>query len=115
SQGALFDYKHTLQALKDKCKNQVAAIEKMQPQELEQYQQELRMPPNIELPRTSDVPRYYDLFSPVQITALAFLKNSIDDISNMWVRRAMLLAWSATLAKLNKTFLSAEGRAESRG
>ena len=27
----------------------------------------------------------------------------------------MLLAWSATLAKLNKTFLSAEGRAESRG
>src|SRR5258708_21002161 len=27
----------------------------------------------------------------------------------------MLLAWSATLTKLNKTFLSAEGRAESRG
>src|SRR5260370_30481087 len=27
----------------------------------------------------------------------------------------MLLAWSASLAKLNRTFLSAEGRAESRG
>src|SRR5437870_6951115 len=52
SQGALCDYKHTLQALRDKCKNQVATIEKMQPQELEQYQQRLQMPPNIELPRT---------------------------------------------------------------
>src|SRR5205814_5338279 len=38
SQGALCDYKHTLLALRDKCKNQVATIEKMQPQELEQYQ-----------------------------------------------------------------------------
>src|SRR5437762_2053146 len=115
SQGNLHDYKDSLRALKDKCRHQVAAIEKMQPQELEEYQQRLRMPPNIELPRTSDVCRYYDLFSPVQITALAVLKNSIDDISNIGTRRAMLLAWSATLAKLNKTFLSAEGRAESRG
>ncbi len=30
-------------------------------------------------------------------------------------RNALTLAWSATLAKVNKTFLSAEGRAESRG
>jgi len=31
------------------------------------------------------------------------------------VRDLLLLAWSASIAKLNKTFLSAKGRAESRG
>jgi hypothetical protein len=36
-------------------------------------------------------------------------------MGNDRAKSAMLLAWSATLTKLNKTFLSAEGRAESRG
>jgi hypothetical protein len=43
------------------------------------------------------------------------LRESIDDIDNRYARNAMRLAWSASLTKLNRTFLSAEGRAESRG
>ena len=47
--------------------------------------------------------------------SLGVLKDAIDSITACHVRSGLLLAWSATLAKLNKTFLSAEGRAESRG
>lgn len=75
----------------------------------------LRLPKNIELPRSSDVRRYLDLFSPRQILALALLKEAIDQISDWSARGALLLAWSATLGKLNRTFLSAKGRVESRG
>jgi hypothetical protein len=46
---------------------------------------------------------------------LVLLKNSIDSLENPYSKRGMLLAWSASLTKLNKTFLSAEGRLESRG
>ena len=115
SRGNISDYKDALRTLKEKCEAQLLAMQSMESEELENLCQRLRMPPNIELPRTSDVATYYELFSPRQLTSLAVLKNAIDDISNVWARQAMLLAWSATLAKLNKTFLSAEGRADSRG
>jgi len=46
---------------------------------------------------------------------LALLKSAIDAEKEAHVRNLLLLAWSASVAKLNKTFLSAEGRAESRG
>jgi hypothetical protein len=47
--------------------------------------------------------------------SLAVLKNAIEQVPSKPGRAAMLLAWSACLAKLSRTFLSAEGRAESRG
>jgi hypothetical protein len=73
------------------------------------------LPENIELPRSSDAERYFDLFSPRQLLALAWLKAAIEQISDASGRGALLLAWSATLGKLNRTFLSARGRIESRG
>lgn len=75
----------------------------------------LQLPQNVELPRTSDVRYYHDLFSPQHLLSLAVIKRSIDSIKEKEIRQAMLLAWSASLSKLNKTFLSAEGRVESRG
>src|SRR5437660_8785932 len=47
--------------------------------------------------------------------ALAVIREAIDDIPNRYARSAIRLAWSAALTKINRTFLSAEGRAESRG
>ncbi|MCK4829703.1 hypothetical protein KA005_78995, partial [bacterium] len=73
------------------------------------------LPPNIDLPKNSDVKHYHELFFPRQLATLALLKDSIDDLDDQYARNGMLLAWSATLTKLNKTFLSAEGRLESRG
>jgi adenine-specific DNA methylase len=58
---------------------------------------------------------YLDLFTPQQLAALAVLKARINELPETCSRQGMLLAWSATLAKLNKTFLSAKGRAASRG
>jgi hypothetical protein len=46
---------------------------------------------------------------------LAILKDAVDDLKTGPAKKGLLLAWSATLTKLNKTFLSAAGRAESRG
>ena len=75
----------------------------------------LPLPENIPLPRTSDAEHFHDLFTPRQLAGLAFLKQAIDRQEPQGVRDALLLAWSASVAKLNKTFLSAKGRAASRG
>ena len=75
----------------------------------------LPLPENIRLPRNSDAEFYYEMFSPRQLAGLAMLKQAIDAEGAGPVRDLLLLAWSASVAKLNKTFLSAKGRAESRG
>ena len=67
------------------------------------------------MPRSSDAEFFYDLFTPRQLAGLALIKNAIDAEVSESLRRLLLLAWSASVAKLNKTFLSAKGRAESRG
>jgi hypothetical protein len=115
SRGSIRDYTKALSALRERCERKLLAVERMSPAELEVLRQDLKMPRNIRLPRSSDVLFYHELFSPHQLASLALLKDAIDGISPSWLRRGMLLAWSATLAKVNKTFLSAEGRAESRG
>src|SRR5437867_9380578 len=55
------------------------------------------------------------MFSSRQFAGLAILKQAIEHKGEGIVRDLLLLAWSASVAKLNKTFLSAKGRAESRG
>jgi adenine-specific DNA methylase len=79
------------------------------------YEKQYPLPKNIELPKNSDVKYYYDLFTPKQLICLAIIKSKIEEISNAELKHIALLAWSATLSKINKTFLSAEGRKESRG
>lgn len=73
------------------------------------------LPENIPLPRNSDAAYFFDMFTPRQLAGLALLKQAIDAEETKPVRDVLLLAWSASVAKLNKTFLSAKGRAESRG
>lgn len=101
--------------LEDICRNTIAEIQSADESRLKSVQQNVRLPENISLPKTSDVASYHELFSRRQLLSLAVLKDAIDSIDDENVRKSMLLAWSATLAKINKTFLSAEGRAESRG
>jgi 16S rRNA G966 N2-methylase RsmD len=115
SKGNLGDYKNTLIQIENSCKNELLTIEKFDKNDLNDIFKSIELPPNTTLPRNSDVAYYYDLFTKKQLLSLAILKNEIDRIANPFCRNAMLLAWSATLAKLNKTFLSTRGRAESRG
>src|SRR5207302_1754980 len=75
----------------------------------------LPLPENIRLPRNSDAELFYDMFTPRQLAGLALIKQAIEEQAAGVIRDLLLLAWSASVAKLNKTFLSAKGRAESRG
>jgi adenine-specific DNA methylase len=75
----------------------------------------LPLPENISLPRNSDARFFHDMFSPRQLAGLALIKQAIENETQGVVRDHLLLAWSASVAKLNKTFLSAKGRAASRG
>src|SRR5207237_8359365 len=58
---------------------------------------------------------FHDRLTPRQVAGLALIKQAIDHEEQPAVRNLLHLAWSASVAKLNKTFLSAKGRAESRG
>lgn len=113
--GDINEYEDALRNLREKCRQGLENQQHLSPDKLEKTLRSLPIPENVPLPASSDVDRYYDLFSPRHIAALGLLRQQIDQISDPHVRRGMLLAWSATLTKLNRTFLSAEGRAESRG
>ena len=115
SQGKANSYKEALEQLKIICQPKIAEIEQSDTRLLEPILRSLPIPDNVRLPSSSDVEHYLDLFTPRQLAALALLKAQIEEIPDKYSRNGMLLAWSATLAKLNRTFLSAKGRAASRG
>lgn len=109
------DYKAALAEVRERCGDQLNQLDKMSDEQVQKLQRSVRLPENIPLPKTADVETYHELFTLRQLTALALLKDAIDELPHKYARKGMLLAWSATLTKLNRTFLSAEGRAESRG
>ena len=97
------------------CAGSLAEIEHADEKTVECRLRSLPLPENVRLPRNSDAEFFRDLFTPRQLAGLAMLKQAIDVEADERIRGPLLLAWSASVAKLNKTFLSAEGRAESRG
>ena len=115
SEGNSADYRLALSELRERCQTRLKQLQQMSVEELSILERQVRLPENVRLPATADVEHYYDLFSRRQLLSLAILKDAIDRLNSGPAQKAMLLAWSASLTKLNKTFLSAEGRAESRG
>ncbi len=113
--GSLTTDKAGLTALGKACEERLVSLEHATEKELLDVLGHTPLPENIQLPSNSDVARYHDLFTPSQLVSLAIIKNEIAKIGDADVRSDLLLAWSATLSKLNKTFISTEGRAESRG
>jgi hypothetical protein len=113
-QGNVSGLRDVLIDLRRRCRERVELIYAENPRQIDDSLIRI-LPPNIRLPKNSDVEFYFDLFTPRQLASLAIIKSEIDLIDDNAAKSAMLLAWSASLAKLNKTFLSAEGRAPSRG
>jgi DNA modification methylase len=113
--GKATQYGDALIELRGLCEARIRALEGMSDPAVEKLLKTLRLPEDVTLPRNSDVRHYRELFLPRQLAALALLRENIDSLKDKHARQAMLVAWSATLTKLNRTFLSAEGRAESRG
>src|SRR5206468_151798 len=100
--------------VEESCTKPLADIESSD-QSAQRWLKRLPLPENIRLPQSSDAQFFYDLFTSRQLAGLAVIKKSIDDEPAGIVRDLLLLAWSASVAKLNRTFLSAKGRAASRG
>ena len=95
------------------CSKQVREIEKDEAV-AKGWLDKLPLPENIRLPRNSDAEFFHEMFTSRQLAGLALIKQTIEREEGV-IRDLLLLAWSASVAKLNKTFLSAKGRAESRG
>ncbi len=103
----------TLHFFNTTCKSMIERVSVLGKSKLKEFQDIL--PPNAKLPKNADVEYYHDLFTDEQLVFLAVLKREIDRIKNQPVKNLFLLAWSGALARLNKTFISAKGRAETRG
>ncbi len=97
-----------------RCAHALAEIEGSE-DAARQWLTRLPLPENIRLPKTSDAEFFNEMFTPRQLAGLAAIKEAIDEEPDPAVRGALLLAWSASVAKLNRTFLSAKGRVASRG
>lgn len=113
--GDAADYTSALSELKDQCQPKLEEVRQADEKTLTKFERHVNLPDNVTLPSNADVEHYHDLFSKKQLLSLAILKDAIEETKDGPAKRGMVLAWSATLTKLNKTFLSAEGRAESRG
>jgi len=100
--------------VEDSCAKLVGEIER-DDAVARRWLKKLPLPKNIRLPRTSDAEFYYDMFTPRQLAGLAIIKQAIDRQRDDRIRNLLLLAWSASVAKLNRTFLSAKDRLASRG
>ncbi|MBI3851909.1 MAG: hypothetical protein HY298_16760 [Verrucomicrobia bacterium] len=106
--------KQAFEKIEKACANDLAEIAKDETA-AQKFLKELPLPENIPLPKNSDAEFFYEMFTPRQLAGLALIKREIEKHSEGAVRDLLLLAWSASVAKLNKTFLSAKGRAASRG
>lgn len=113
--GNMSEYQSALSELEIVCKKSIEEIERSDENSLQKWLKRIDLPPNLPLPQNSDVLNYHELFLPHQLISLSILRKSINSIPKGYVRKGLLLAWSATLTKLNKTFLSTEGRLPSRG
>jgi DNA modification methylase len=98
-----------------RCHPALVEIEIAAEAQLRLWLRELPLPENIRLPKNSDAKRYFDMFTPRQLAGLAVIKRAIETEPEGVARNLLLLAWSASVAKLNKTWLSTKGRAASRG
>jgi len=115
TEGTVGEYRDSLGELRNHCREKLHEVQRMSDTALAAVRRGLTLPPNVRLPSSADVERYHDLFSPRQLVSLALLRRAVDNLPEGPSKQGMLIAWSATLTKLNKTFLSAEGRSESRG
>jgi len=103
------------QRVENRCRQTVRKIESLADAQALAKAKEFPLPKNIRLPKNSDAEFFHDMFTPRQLAGLAAIKAAIDAEPVSAERNLLLLAWSASIAKLNKTWLSAKGRAASRG
>jgi hypothetical protein len=74
-----------------------------------------KYPKGIILPKTSDVNTIEQLFNPLQLAQLAYLKHLIMQVKPADIRGTLLLMFSGLLNKINLTYHPSSVRAEGGG
>lgn len=72
-------------------------------------------PKGYKLPKGSDVPFVEDLFTSKQLAQLGFLKHLICKEKNKPTRNTLMLAFSSTLTKTNRTYHNSTSRGDNAG
>lgn len=72
-------------------------------------------PKGIQLPSGSDVRKIEDLFTEKQLAQLAYLKYLIKKEKDENIRTSLLLAFSSTITKINRTYHNSSSRDENAG
>jgi len=110
--GNLTDAFHRLRA---RCRERVEDLWRLSEKELISKPVREWYPKGVGLPENSDVRYVEDLFTPRMLHGLATLHAGIAQEQDHATRDLLLLAFSSTLARINRTFLSTTGRQETRG
>jgi 16S rRNA G966 N2-methylase RsmD len=101
--------------VEDHCRKEIEAIWKTPNQKLASQPVKDWYPRRVCLPDNADAKYVEELFTPRMLHGLAKLRAAIVAVRNPSARDLLLMAFSATLVRINRTFLSAANRAESRG
>jgi len=101
--------------VEDRCRHHIEEIWKQPEKELASTPVREWYPRKVPLPPNADVRYVEELFTPRMLHGLAKLRAAIVEVRNREARDLLLMAFSATLVRINRTFLSATNRAESRG
>ncbi len=72
-------------------------------------------PKNIPLTKDADVDSIEELFTDKQLAQLAFLKYLIGKIKNENIKNSLLLSFSSTITKINRTYHASKSRGENAG
>lgn len=106
-----------LAVLSDSFRHLKEQYEKQEPKTDAQIAKALKKywhPAGITLPHNSDVQMIEELFTPMQLAQLSFLRDLIFK-EPIVVREMLMLMFSGLLNKVNLTYHSSEGRSEGRG
>lgn len=72
-------------------------------------------PKNIALTKDADVDSIEELFTDKQLAQLAFLKHLIKSVKNENIKESLLLSFSSTITKTNKTYHPSKSRGDNAG
>ncbi|MFA5077955.1 MAG: DNA methyltransferase [Dehalococcoidia bacterium] len=84
-------------------------------QEIKRALSKYDYPKGVTLPRTSDVSTVEELFSPMQLAQLAYLRYLIMMVEDQDIRGTLLLMFSGLLNKINLTYHASSVRSEGGG
>ncbi|MFH0964344.1 MAG: DNA methyltransferase [Planctomycetota bacterium] len=105
----------TYHAILDACRPQIDSWRRQPNSFFEHNPVPYWYPRSASLPRNADVKYVEDLFTRRQLFVLSLLLDRIAAVRNPTSRDLLRFCFSATLAKTNRTFISARNRAETRG